>query len=85
MTIHLTPRGEELLEAALSRGLGRSPEEVVEHALEAANNMGLLSPGDESERKRQAVASMMAFSDEFHCRLAPGETVQDFIREGRKY
>jgi hypothetical protein len=38
MTLHLSPHGQELLEAALTRGVGRSPEEV-ERALEAASGM----------------------------------------------
>src|SRR5439155_13819326 len=37
MTVHLSPHGQQLLEAALARGVGRSPEEVVERALEAAS------------------------------------------------
>jgi Arc/MetJ-type ribon-helix-helix transcriptional regulator len=34
-TIHLTPHGEELLQEQLARGSYRSPEEVIERALEA--------------------------------------------------
>ena len=34
MQVTLSPHGEELLQAALSRGFGGSPEEIVERALE---------------------------------------------------
>ena len=33
-TIHLTPHGEELLKEQLVRGPYRTPEEVIERALE---------------------------------------------------
>jgi hypothetical protein len=85
MTVNLSAHGQELLEAALARGAGRSPEEVVERALEtAARNAGLLSDLEREER-RQAIASMLAFRQEYSLSLGPGERVQDLIREGRKY
>ena len=34
MQVTLTPHAEELMEAALARGVGSSPEEIVERALE---------------------------------------------------
>jgi hypothetical protein len=34
MTVNLSQRGQEMLETAMARGLGRTPEEIVEHALE---------------------------------------------------
>lgn len=85
MTVHISPHGKELLEAALTRGLGRSPEEVVERALEAASSMASTLSKEELERRRQAVASMVAFREEYHLTLGPGERIQDLIREGRKY
>ncbi len=39
MTLHLSLHGQELLKAALARGVGPSPEEVVERALEAASGI----------------------------------------------
>jgi len=84
MTVRLSPHGQELLEAALARGVGRSPEEVVERALEAATNLESAS-NEQLESRRQAVARMLAFQDEFHLELGPGERIQDLLREGRKY
>jgi hypothetical protein len=85
MTVHLSPHGQELLEAALARGVGRSPEEVVEWALEAASGVADALSDEERERRRQAVASMLAFREEYHLALGPGERIQDLIHEGRKY
>jgi len=84
MVVNLTPHGQELLEAALARGLGRSPEEVVERALEAAAGGGTTSD-EERERRRQAVAGMLAFREEYHLTLGPGERIQDLIHQGHKY
>jgi hypothetical protein len=85
MTLHLSPHGQQLLEAALARGVGRSPEEVVERALEAATDGAVALSDEERERRRQAVASMLAFRDEYHLTLGPGERIQDLIHEGHKY
>ena len=85
MTVQLTPHGQHLLEAALSRGVGRSPEEVIERALEAATGTAAALSEEERERRRQAVAGMVAFREEYHLTLGPGERIQDLIREGRKY
>jgi hypothetical protein len=85
MTVNLTPHGQELLEAALARGVGRSPEEIVERALEATTATTSTPAEDERERRRHAVAAMLAFREEFHLTLDPGERIQDLIREGRKY
>lgn len=84
MTVHLTPHGQQLLQAALARGVGRSPEEVVELALEAATRVASTLSDEERQRRRQAVAGMLAFRDEYHLSLAPGERIQDLVREGRK-
>lgn len=85
MTVHLSPHGQQLLEAALARGVGRSPEEVVERALEAATGAAATLSEEERERRRQAVASMVAFREEYHLTLGPGERIQDLIHEGHKY
>lgn len=85
MTVHLSPHGQQLLESALARGLGRSAEEVVERALEAAAGAVESPSEEERERRRQAVASMLAFREEYHLTLGPGERIQDLIHEGQKY
>jgi hypothetical protein len=73
-----------MLEAALSRGVGHSPEEVVERALEVAVGAESTLCGEQGER-RQAVASMLAFREEYHLTLDSGERIQDLIDEGHKY
>jgi hypothetical protein len=42
MQVSLTTHGEELLKQQLALGLGRSPEEVVERALETVALRGLV-------------------------------------------
>jgi hypothetical protein len=85
MTVNLTPRGQELVEAALARGVGRSPEEVVERALEATTGAANTLSAEERERRRQAVAATLAFREEYHLTLGPGERIQDLIHEGHKH
>ena len=84
MQVTLTPHGEELLEAALAHGLGRSPEEVVELALENIAKEPIMSE-KEVERRRQAVDAMRAFGEKHHLTLPPGERMKDLIHEGHKY
>jgi hypothetical protein len=85
MTVQLTPHGQEMLEAALTRGVGRSPEEVVERALEVAVGAAATLSEEEAKRRRQAVASMLAFRGEYHLTLGPGERIQNLIHEGHRY
>ncbi len=85
MTLNLSPHGQKLLEAALARGVGRSPEEVIERALEAATSAETALSEEERDRRRQAVASMLAFQAQYHLTLGPGERIQDLIHEGHKY
>jgi len=85
MTVQLTSHGQQLLEAALARGVGRSPEEVIERALEATGSVAAMPSEEERERRRQAVANMLAFREEYHLTLGPGERIQDLIHEGHKY
>ena len=66
MTVKLTPRAQELLEAALACGVGRSPEEVIDLVLEAATGSAMSLSEEERDRRRQAVASMLAFREEYH-------------------
>ena len=85
MQVTLTPHGEELLEAALARGLGRSPEEIVERALETIAREEPVLSEEEKERRRQAVDAMRAFGEKHHLTLGPGERIKDLIHEGRRY
>lgn len=85
MQVTLSPHGAELVEAALARGLGRSPEEVVEHALETIAGPAAVLSEEEKERRRQAVDAMRAFAKKHHLGLGPGERIKDLIHEGHKY
>jgi hypothetical protein len=89
MTVTLTPQGQALLEAALARGLGASPEEVVERALEAVTNRNDLPrlplSEEELERRRKAVEGILEFRRKHKLSLGPGLTIKDLINEGRKY
>jgi len=85
MTVHLSPHGQELLEAALARGVGRSPEEVVERALEAASGVAAAFSDEELERRREAVAGILAFQQAHHLTLGPDLRIQDLVHEGHKY
>ena len=85
MTVNLTPHGQELLEAALARGVGRSLEEIAERALEATTGTANTPSEEERERRRQAVAAMLAFREEYHLTLGSGERIQDLRHEGHKY
>jgi len=40
---------------------------------------------EELERRRLAVAGMVAFRQEFHPTLGPGERIQDLVHESHKY
>lgn len=78
-------------EAALARGLGNSPEEVIEHALEALGGEVPVSrevpvlTEEEKERRRKAVEGIRDFMDTHHLTLSPGLRIKDLIREGHKY
>jgi hypothetical protein len=85
MQVTLTPHGEELVEAALARGLGRSPEEVVERALETIAQEEPVLGSEEKERRRQAVDGMRAFGEKHHFTLGPGERIKDLLHEGHKF
>jgi ribose 1,5-bisphosphokinase PhnN len=85
MTVQLSPHGQELLEAALARGVGRSPEEVVERALEAASGVTTALSDEELERRRQAVAGILAFQQAHHLTLGPGLRIRDLLHEGHRY
>ena len=85
MQVTLTPHGEQLVERALARGLGRSPEEIVERALETVVPNEPALSDEETERRRQAVEAMRAFGKKHNLTLGPGERIKDLIHEGHKY
>jgi hypothetical protein len=85
MQVTLTPHSEQLLEAALARGVGSSPEEVVERALEAVAHQEPQLTEQEKERRRQAVDAMLAFSQEYRLTVGSELRIKDLLDEGRKY
>ena len=85
MQVTLTPHAEELLKAELARQAGSSPEEIVERALESITRVEPVLSEEEKERRRQAVAAMLAFSQEHHLTLGPGVRIRDLLHEGHKY
>ena len=84
MQVTLSPHSTEIVEAALARGLGRSPEEVVERALETIARQEPVVSEEERERRRQAVEAMRAFSERHHLTLGPGERIKDLLHAGHK-
>jgi DNA-binding MarR family transcriptional regulator len=85
MQVTLTPHGAELLEAALARGVGRSPEEVVERALETIAREDAVLSEEEKERRCQAVDGMRAFGETHHLTLGPGERIKNLLHQGHKF
>jgi len=60
-TIRLTPHSEELLQEQLTRGPYRSPEEVIERALETLAQKDSISfhPGSATKSPSEAVADIL--------------------------
>jgi N-acyl-L-homoserine lactone synthetase len=85
VTVRLSTHGQQLLEAALARGLGNSPEEVIERALEAASSATTNVSDPERAGRREAVAGVLAFREKHHLTLGPGLRIQDLVHEGHKY
>lgn len=80
MQVTLTRHGEELLKEQLARGIGLSPEEIVERALET------LAGKEPSAPARKTPAEAVA-----HIRKSRkgvtlgGLSIKDLIHEGHKY
>ena len=83
-TIRLTARGEELLQQQLARGPYRSPEEVIERALETLAQKALdsSSAGTSTKTPAEAVADILEIQKRNHL---GGLKIKDLIQEGRKY
>lgn len=82
--IRLTPHSEELLQEQLARGPYRSPEEVIERALETlAQKERSSSPvGPSTKTPTEAVADILELRK--GVRLE-GLKIKDLIHEGHKY
>ncbi len=83
-TIRLTPHGEELLQEQLARGPYRSPEEVIERALEtlAQKESIPFRLGPSTKSRAEAVADILELRK--RVRLE-GLKIKDLIHEGHKY
>jgi predicted transcriptional regulator len=82
-TIRLTPRGEALLQKQLANGTYRSPEEVVERALET-----LADNCDHSRLTPTKMTPAEAIADILEVRegvTLGGLKIKDLIHEGHKY
>ena len=85
MEVKLSPHGAEIVQHAVAQGLGRSPEEVVERALEAIAREHSVLSEEEREPRREAVDAMRAFGKKHHLALGPGERIKDLLHEGHKF
>ena len=83
-TIRLTPHSEELLQEQLTRGPYRSPEEVIERALEtlAQKESTPIHPRSAAKSPAEAVADILELRK--GVRLG-GLKIKDLIHEGHKY
>jgi len=82
-TIRLTPRGEALLKEQLANDPYRSPEEVVERALET-----LAQDGEHSRLEPSATTPSEAVAEIRKIRKGltlDGLRIRDLIHEGHKY
>jgi Arc/MetJ-type ribon-helix-helix transcriptional regulator len=82
-TIRLTPHGEALLQKQLANGSYRSPEEVVERALETlAENSEQLRVSASTMTSAEAVADIQANRKGV---TLGGLKIRDLIHEGHRY
>ena len=89
-TIRLTPHSEELLQEQLTRGPYRSPEEVIERALETlAQKESTPSHLGSSAKSATGIKSPAeAVADILELRVGVrlgGLKIKDLIHEGHKY
>jgi Arc/MetJ-type ribon-helix-helix transcriptional regulator len=61
MNIELTPRAEQLVRHQLARGPYRTPEEVIQYALESLAEIG--EPSIRAEKSRARLDEFRAFLD----------------------
>ncbi len=83
-TIRLTPHSRELLEEQIARGPFRSPEEVIERALETLAQKESVHPrrGPSAKSPAEAVAGILEIQQ--RNRLG-GLKIKDLIHEGHNY
>ena len=83
-TIRLTPHSEELLQKQLTSGAYRSPEEIIERALEtlAQKESASFPPASGAKSPAEAVDDILEIQK--RNRLG-GLKIKELIREGHKY
>lgn len=82
-TIRLTPLGEALLQKQLEKGAYRSPEEVVERALESLETNSDRSRAATSKKSvAEAVDDLLELREGL---TLGGLKIKELIQEGRKY
>src|SRR3954468_15646573 len=81
MQVTLTPHGEELLQAALARGLGNSPEEVIERPLETVAEQATPT----AERQTTAAQAVAHIRESRKGVALGGLKIKDMIHEAHKY
>lgn len=83
-TIRLTPHSQELLKEQLAHGPFRSPEEVIERALEtlAQRESGHSRLGPSTKSPAEAVAEILEIQKR---NRLDGLKIKDLIHEGHKY
>lgn len=84
MQVTLSPHSAEIVQAALAHGLGRSPEEIIERALETIAREEHVLRDEQREQRREAVEAMRAFGEKHQLTLGPGERIADLIHAGHK-
>ncbi len=90
MQITLSPHAQELVEIAVSRGFGRTPEEVIERALEDIERSPRKEPElteEERQRGEKSVDEMLAWMENNHFTLNRDrkQSLQKLMHEGHKY
>jgi Arc/MetJ-type ribon-helix-helix transcriptional regulator len=84
MNIRLTPEQERIVEDELKSGHFRTPEEVIDEALQALREKEQSSGRTASNgEQRDAVREMLAFIEKNRVRLE-GLSVKELVREGHR-
>jgi hypothetical protein len=79
MQVTLSPHGEELLKAQLTRNAGSSPEEILERALEK------LAEEQTAERPRTPAEVVAHIRASRNGVTLGGLKIKDLIHDGHKY
>jgi Arc/MetJ-type ribon-helix-helix transcriptional regulator len=82
MNVRLSPHSEQLLKEQLAHGTFRSPEDVIEHALEVlAEKVSTPAEGSQNEAAAQAIADILELRKGV---TLGGLKIKDLIHEGHR-